>query len=499
MRWMSIVVVALSWTLAGTSCGPLIDLDRQELVAGLAPTTDLAITLRTPASSRTVPVGTVVDISWSGANKTGDDGILTVSVRKRDDRVETILRGGIRVNGIGVSDGLDWDTSSFAPGRYNVLLSLTAGEQTKDVVSTAVLTLDSAPAFTFTEPTSDSVLENDADPSDDETPKIVIGWSASDEENNGKASIELDSDLDRNNGNEVVLATRTLTATSSFDSLDFGGNDNDGERVAEGVYHLFARISDDAHDEQIVEANVTITVPAAPDDEEVELAVTEPAADKVFLASDAPVTIEYTLNEEDEVLIDLKIDTDDAHTNGNEQTILSQRLVPKGTKEGTFDWNGTDSDGAAVPDGIYRTFILVNRGSGTPPTAEAEGLFFRRSDADKPLVGVTAPTTDITGRAGSFVTITWRDDAPSAANVFLFIDDDVNPQEDTETGAAEIQILANRTAGGDGVQDTFAYQIPSSLGPGTYYIFAYIDRDSTRPFDHSSVAAGRINIADPNN
>ncbi|MCC6357837.1 MAG: hypothetical protein IT450_03770, partial [Phycisphaerales bacterium] len=86
-----------------------------------------------------------------------------------------------------------------------------------------------------------------------------------------------------------------------------------------------------------------------------------------------------------------------------------------------------------------------------------------------------------------------------AANVFLFIDDDVNPQEDTETGAAEIQILANRTAGGDGVQDTFAYQIPSSLGPGTYYIFAYIDRDSTRPFDHSSVAAGRINIADPNN
>ena len=48
------------------------------------------------------------------------------------------------------------------------------------------------------------------------------------------------------------------------------------------------------------------------------------------------------------------------------------------------------------------------------------------------------------------------------------------------------------------MQDTFAFQVPASLGPGVYSIFAYIDRDSTRPFDHASVAAGRIKIADPN-
>lgn len=499
MRWMCILIVALSWSLAGTSCGPLIDLDRATQLATIAPTTDLAITLTDPTLSRTVPIGATVRVAWSGANKTGDDGILTVLVRKRTDRAETILSGGIRLSGVSASDSLDWDTTGFDPGGYNVVVRLEAGDQTQDDVSTAVITLDAAPAFTFTQPTADAVLETDADTTDDDVPTITIGWSASDSENTGSASVELDSDANHNSGNELVLATRTLTTTSSFDSIDFTGDDKDGDRVPEGVYRLYARISDAVHSEQFVEANLTITIPAAPDETPVELAVTEPAEDKTFLTTDAPFQIKYTLDEADEVLIDLKIDTDDTHTNGNETTILSQRLVPTGTREGTFDWDGANSDAALVPDGIYRTFIAVYTGSGAPATAEAAGLIFRRADADKPLIGVTGPTADIDARAGSFVTITWRDDNPSAANVFLFIDDDPNPQEDAETGQPEVQILANRSAAGDGVQDTFTYQVPSSLAPGTYYIFAYIDRDSTRPFDHWSVAAGRIKIADPNN
>ena len=75
----------------------------------------------------------------------------------------------------------------------------------------------------------------------------------------------------------------------------------------------------------------------------------------------------------------------------------------------------TLSDGNPAPDGIYRTFILVNRGSGTPATAEAEGLIFRRSVNNKPLIGLIFPTADQTLLAGQILTIRWRDDTPSAA------------------------------------------------------------------------------------
>ena len=101
--------------------------------------------------------------------------------------------------------------------------------------------------------------------------------------------------------------------------------------------------------------------------------------------------------------------------------------------------------------------------------------------------------------AGSFVTIRWRDDDPSeTATIRLAIDDDMNPQEATETDDPEMEILSGRVASGDGVQDTFSFQVPSTLAPGTYFVFGYIDRDGAAPFEHSSVAAGRIIIRDPN-
>jgi len=144
--------------------------------------------------------------------------------------------------------------------------------------------------------------------------------------------------------------------------------------------------------------------------------------------------------------------------------------------------------------------MSVNRGSGSPVNVEAEGLVYRRDDEDQPLIGLILPTNDetVTGGAGGNVLIKWRDDDPSeSATIRIVIDDDETPNEGVETDNAEVEILADRDADGDGVQDTYSYPISDDLDPGRYWIFAYIDRDDAAPWDNISVAAGSIEKEDP--
>lgn len=499
MRIAALMFLSSSWVAVTNSCLP-VNTTRDDRLSALNPLTPLAVSIIKPASSQTVGQGDIVELEFTAANTTGEDSIATVLVRKRDDREETILVGGIRLTSQGVHESMDWNTGGFASGRYNVIIRIEAGDETTEEVSTAIITLNAPPTLTFNEPFEDTTLAEDDDPDDDETPKITFRWSASDADGDGTFTLELDLDEDHTNENEIVLLERDLPEDGALDSFDFEGLDSAGARVDGGTYFYFARLSDPQNEESFVEGLARITVLDSNEESDAVLAVTEPDEDAEFLSTTATFEIKYTLNEDRDVLIDLKIDTDDAHTNGNEQTILSQRLVDQSLHEDTFQWTGTLSDGSPAPDGIYRTFILVNRGSGTPPTAEAEGLIFRRSEVNKPLIGIIQPTADQTLRGGQILTIQWRDDTPggTAAKVFLFIDDDRNPQEAVETGAAERQVLADRDATLDAVSDSFPLSVPADLAPGTYFIFAYIDRDGAAPFEHSNVAAGRIIIDDPN-
>ncbi|MBI5866516.1 MAG: hypothetical protein HZB38_18765 [Planctomycetes bacterium] len=459
-----------------------------------------AISSVRPSASRTVGRGDIVEVEWTSVNNTSDDAIITVLVRKRDDRAETILLGGVRVADIGDHQSIDWNTTDFVRGRYNVVIQIAAGDQSTEEVSSAIITINEPPTLGFTEPLTDTTLENDADLSDDETPKVIIRWSGSDPDGDGRMSLELDSDVNHDSGNEVVLVTKDLPEVGTIDSFEFTGNDKDSSRVDAGTYAYFARLTDGKNAERLAEGLARITVLEAPEPNTNTLAVTKPSADTSFVAGGNPIDITYTLNETKDVLIDLKIDTDDSHTTGNEQIILSQRLVSSSTREDTFAWDGNDSTGTPVQDGIYRVFILVNRGSGTPGSAQAEGLIFRRGEENKPLIAVIGPTSDQTVRGGQNVTVSWRDDDPSTtAKVFIYLDDDRFPQEATETGAAERLLLADRSASADDVSDTFVFGMPADLAPGTYYLFAYVDRDAAAPYEHSSVAAGRLIIADPNN
>jgi hypothetical protein len=120
--------------------------------------------------------------------------------------------------------------------------------------------------------------------------------------------------------------------------------------------------------------------------------------------------------------------------------------------------------------------------------------------AGLPLIGMLTPATARTLSPGEFLTINWRDDDPTGRSLIrLTVDDDRYPEETTETDEAEIEILSDRDASADGVQDSFPWQVPSTLEPGTYYIFGYIQRNAAGATDHVSVAPGTLIIADPAN
>lgn len=500
-RTLALTLTICTAALLGANCdGPLIDLNENTPADEVQAPREIGAAVIAPSIDRIVPVGAPITIEWTFGNLEGGEAVATVLVRKLDELAESILSGGILIEGRGVTQTLVWDTSGFAVGEYVVIVRVRAGDRDVDARSTGAITLNGAPELDFIEPIADVALEagEAEDPNGPDPTRTTIVWSAFDPDGDGAAMIGVDPDLDHDNGNEIILDEPMVTNSAEVDRFVWDGT-QDSERVEAGFYNVFAILSDGVNDDVIVEGLGRIEVlpePNAP--EPIELAVTEPAEDTDFLSLERTLTIEFTLDEEEDVLVDLKIDEDDDHQNGNERTILAQRLIGTDTTEDRFDWNGNDSDGARVGNGIFRIFLALSRETGTPQIIEAPGLVFRRPTAELPLIALLNPLEDRTVMGGDFVTISWRDDDPAEdAEVRLTIDDDTLPNEAVETGVAELQILASRSASGDGVQDTFQYQVPASLAPDRYTIFAYIDRDGVAPFDHVVASVGEVVIEDP--
>lgn len=490
----ALTVVAGAWALLGAACFPLIDFgsldDRDPPSSPL-----LTAAIVRPATERSVPAGAEVAIEWTMNNATGGDAIADVLVRDRGDLSETLIAGGLRIRGAGSMQTTSWDTTSFAGRRYGVIVRVRAGDEQVEATAEADITVNGPPSFEFTEPFEDVVLEED--PNDD-TPSVTIRWSAFDPEGEGTFEIFADPDDDPDNANELSLTSGELRAAAEVDSFEWDGANADAPADEDQVYRLYAVIDDGVNPVETIENTARVTVPAPGETKPLEF--TMPEDDVVFLVGDDPLLIEYTLGEPDDVLVDLGIDTDSNHRNGNEQVILFQRLLEEGTTEDSFEWDGTDRHGNDVADGIYEIYLAVNRGEGAAQIVDAGVLVFRRSDEDQPLIGLLAPASDETRNPGEGeLLIRWRDDDPSGEAVIrITLDDDPNPDEAVETDEPEHEILADRDAGGDGVLDTFAYSpIEASLQPGRYYIFAYIDRDGAAPWDHVSVAPAELVIEDP--
>lgn len=495
-----LIVLPLFGLLTGATCVPIFDLRDPDPPKGRL----LAAAIIQPNVDRTAPLGAIVRVEWTAANLTSQPGVATVIVRKLDELTETIIDGGVILDTAGVTRRVDWDTAGFEAGDYAIAIRLEAGVERAADTATGTITLNDAPTFRFLAPLTDVTFgEQTPDPNEpDAEPTLEISWEASDADDAATATLNLDSDDDHANGNEIEIESITISqgVAAQVDKFEWDGTASDGSDVEEGRYFIFAVVTDGVNEDLIVTAPGRVTMPERPDEEPTELAVTAPAEDTDFLVDADPLAIEFTFpeDEDEELLIDLKVDRDDNHTNGNELTILSQRLIDEDTTTDSFDWNGADTAGAQVPSGIYRVFMVVDRGSGDPEIQEAEGLVMRRFNPVAPLISLLAPATDQTVTGGAFVRISWRDDDPEEnSTIRLTIDDDEVPSEAVETNGPEIEILSGRQANPDGVQDTFSYQVPASLAPGRYTIFATVDRDGAAPFDNTATAVGKIVIEDP--
>jgi len=477
----------------GGGCVPSIQLN--ENANSVTPGKTLAAVILLPDASRTVSQGSLVRIRWTAANKTGEDALADIVVRSRNDDTETILLGGVRITVTGTTQDLLWDTTDFQ-GPFDIGVRITAGDEKNDFKATTVTTVDAAPTFAFTAPTVASTIEVGGATA----PSLSISYTGGDPDGNGKTTIRIDPDSDHTSGNEItIFAARDLPKIAGSTTINWNGQNSSNTNVAAGTYFLFAEVKDGVNADQTIEglAQIAVTTAAAAP----TLAVTAPATDTEFITgTTASSRIEYSFpnGRTANLLVDLKLDPDDNNQNGNEITVLSQRLILPATSTDFFDWTGIDVNGANVPPGIYRVLLSQSTGTGNPTVVAAAGKFLVRSASGLPIVSALEPATDQTLTAGSFLTIRWRDDDPSgSATIRVILDDDNMPSESVETGAAEIEILANRSASQDDILDAFQFQIPNTLAAGTYFITVFIDRDGAAPFDGHSTCAGRLKFNSP--
>ncbi len=452
----------------------------------------LGVTIDSPRNAASVASGTIVNIRWSALNRTGDPGSVDIFVRANDDGAETFLAQGLSVNGSTGTVTTDWDTAGFGAGVYSIRARVTANGNSRDAVATGQVTIDAAPTFAFTRPTTNTTLP--------ETDPVELAWSGIDPEGDAQIDLFVDPDDLTTTDNRVqILNDRALNDSEDDEeqTFDWSGRNTSNARVDAGEYRVIAIVDDGVNEPIEVVSTFVITVPDQPDPD--ELGFTIPEDDDTFLTTDATFGITLGVNRTADALLDVGIDTDDNHANGNEITVLSQRLIPSGTETTSFDWDGNDADGNPVSNVIYRLFFVSSIGTGTPTVDDSEALVFRRDTLTQPLIALQTPATVQTLTPGQFLTITWRDDDPDDnAVIRIVIDDDPNPLEGAETDDPELEILNNRDAGADGVQDTFQFRIPNSLAEGVYYIFAYIDADlATAAPDHTSTAPASFRVDDP--
>ncbi len=467
----------------------------------------LALSLSAPAADDTVAQGDRVTIKWQAANITGESATLSLVAEARGSLARTTLVADIAVGSSGKSGEFEWDTSEY-DGAYAIYGRLATAGQNVEERAAGIITINAPPTFSFTAPASNATLNVGQTPAQ----PLTISWTASDSSASAKIGLDTDSDhgsfdSDPNEvgRNEKFIVTRQITSSTTTDSVSFAGALANGSTIAAGTYTLFALVNDGTNPDLVVDATARITVTVTDPNTATTPKIVRPSADATFLAADASLAIEVDVNQTRDTLVDLKIDSDDTNTNGNEITILSQRFVAANADPFTFDWNGTNSAGGAVRDGVYRILAFVSSGATSPTIVQSTGFVFRRATADTPLIGMLAPAAQVTASAGAILNFRWRDndpketetDAALSANIRIVLDKD----GDVTTTGDQIEILTGRKAKGDGVNDTFNWQVPDgALEAGTLYtVIATIDRDAADPFDTYSIAPGKVFAPDPTN
>ncbi len=447
-------------------------------------------TFGAPSAPSRLPAGGTLNLSWEIDDPEGD---ATVSILLDPDDDHDNGNEIALVNDLPSSedtfawDGTNADGERVAAGVYRFIAVVDDPlNPSATFESAADVTVENTPpSLDFTAPTEDVTTTAG------ET--VDISWNVSDAEGDDAfVTILFDDDAEDNDDEDDTPATEIVTRQQDADGS--GSAEWDTSGVEPGRYFIHARITDDtsAIDEFVVAGATVMITNDAP-----AIEFTAPEEDIDFLVSEPAIDVELTVTDDDNVLLDLVVDTDDDHANGNEQTILLQRLVESDDAEQTFEWNGETWDGMPVANGIYVLLAVADDGTNEPVTEELSGaMIFRRMEADDPLIAVLEPSAPTTVDPGDTVTIRWRDDTPAdGALVSIVVDDDATFGEATETDEDPIEILAERDGNGDGLLDRFSWRVPD-LAPGTYYIFASIANEDGSD-QNTSRARGTVIIRDP--
>jgi hypothetical protein len=364
----------------------------------------ISISMTAPTQTRTVAEGTKIQLSWSIFIESVNGATLTGLVERRPDQTSTVLFEGRALSSGSQSGSFEWATFGFQSGLYVIRLRVIRdGVIVAEARSAGDITIDGKPTLEFTLPTGDATLELNR--------SLEIAWRSRDPEAVATAIIGLDPDSDHESGNEITLTDFTLPAAEQEDMLEWRGEDSTGNRIDPNTYHLFSIITDEVSGGSTIDPGIRITIePPAPDPndpnqpvdpndpntpvEPAALGIRQPDVDLEFQTLGPDLMIEYGVGQSTEALVDLRVDSDQNNSNGNEQTILLQQLIEDPNGIGTFDWDGTDSSGDPIADGIYQLIIAVSQATGAPQTQTDDNLILLRSELTPANSGLTLERSD---------------------------------------------------------------------------------------------------------
>jgi len=433
-------------------------------------------------------IGSNFTIEWTDSDP-DSDAQITLGLDEDDtldNGNEIVIAEGLSEDADGADGSFDWDLTdadggAIDPGIYRIWARIDDGR------------FDAAEAvsenYLFIRPAANGPVIRLLGPSGPLTVNagetVEFSWIDDDPDSNATIDILLDDDANPENGSpgETVVATTDEDPDGAGDSLSWTV-----AGVAPGTYFFYARISDGAS-QMTSPGTLTITVANTTP----TLTFTEPAAlTESDLAGAAPITISWNdadPDATDNALIQLGIDVDQDHNNGNE--IFIRRDIdedPDGADD-SINWDLTDADGNAVPTGVYFVFGIISDGRAQPQIAEAPGRVLVRQTANAPLIELETLTGETMITPGRLFTISWFDDDPDDdAQIKIIFDDDPDPLDDVN---APLQvILAGRSEDPDGAaQDSVVWIVPGPLDPATtYYVHALIDQDGDNVFEDTSTS-----------
>ncbi len=170
----------------------------------------------------------------------------------------------------------------------------------------------------------------------------------------------------------ITLESRTdLSRTVLADGLTFEGISSGTQTLAwntesfGGPYSVIADISTDTLTREATSSGL-VTINGRP-----KFEFTDPAGDVTFDPAAEPLTIAW-LGADESGTVDIGLDPDTDHTNGNETLILQNRALPTTLDSDSLVWDGTDVEGAAVTAGLYNLFASAT--DNVNPVVTVDGL-----------------------------------------------------------------------------------------------------------------------------